>query len=140
MFDEYPSLGYRDAETMDTRTLLQSEYQDIIMWAQRFKEMCTEAATGGVFAVMQRNKIFTILRLTAEKRKGLPSLEEYFSESCPECNGDGCETCKGKGYVMRRIGKYRGTITDLYAIEYVSALQEKIYDIQDPRIEPTEIE
>lgn len=125
-------------------SLLESEFGDIIKWVERFKDATVKIYQEGESAVAERDKIFGILIKTAEKREDLPSIKEYFTVKCPTCEGDedlkdDCKICNGVGKVRRKIGKYKGTITEMNAIEYVSALHQCVIKLKDTKINPTEL-
>lgn len=55
--------------------------------------------------------------LTAEngaKALLMGEFHETFEIECPECNGDGCVDCDGRGYFVNEIPVTWSTIKDLY--------------------------
>ncbi len=131
-FDMYDDINNSQRTAGGQRPLYNSEYGDIIDLAQKFKESMVKNYYD------ERNRIFNILVKTAKHREELPSLVDYFFEICSECGGEGCENCY-KGYKRKKIGKYKNTSLEMYCLEYVSALEERVRELKDDKINPKRI-
>lgn len=112
-------------EKKPSTSLFQSEYNRIIMLCYQFSQVFVEVgATMNRFERMRvearRNRLFQIIAMLAEQRDELPTVQEYFGK--------------------REYGVFRKSIAEMQALEYVSAIQDKIMELQNPAVQPQPID
>lgn len=101
--------------------LFQSEYNRLIMWCYNFATAVIETPPHDKMGIMRRNRIFHYITKIAEHRDELPTVEGYFDSE-------------------RKIGLSENDVTTTLAMTYVSALQDKVMQMNDFRIETEPIE
>lgn len=97
--------------------LFWSEMNNIIMWCYEFRQAHIEKNKMNPMSVIRWRRIFQTIELLARMREELPTLEEYFGKE-------------------RKVGKYKRTISEMEAMEYISAIQDRIMEMQDDSIDP----
>lgn len=106
-------------------SLFQSEYDRIIMLCYQFSQAFIEVgATTNRFERMRiearRNRLFQTIAMLAEQREELPTVREYFGN--------------------RKYGKFRKSIAEMQALEYVSKIQDLVTELSNPAVEPQPID
>lgn len=106
-------------------SLFQSEYNRIIMLCYQFSQAFIEVGSAtNRFERMRvearRNRLFQTIAMLAEQRDELPTVKEYFGN--------------------RKYGKFRMSIAEMQALEYVSKIQDLVMELSTPGVEPQPID